>query len=900
MKKRITAWVMCIVMILCSSSVTVLADSVPLAGNPQEESVQGSSDVRNATTDSDAGQNEETDDGNETESGVNVTEGEDSQDTHKPNSSDNSSTGEDAEDADSTDSRVDTGKGAETESTAGTDSDVKPEEDKEPDLVGVSILLSEPCGDNATWQLESDGTVRVTGTGEMYPFFYVNSLWTNGSTNLDGDEEVRRKPWTIDYCSMITRVVVEEGITSIGQGAFARFGNYVDDNGDYQYGSIRSIKLPSTLEKIYYGAFGFVVCDELIIPGGTEIRDGAFDRCNINKILIEDGVTNIPQGAFSHFLGKEIILPDTVTEIEGKAFYSAGALETIHMSSNIKTIGSSAFQACNKLKNIELPEGLENIYSEAFWGAGLEGDLIIPSTVESVGRYGFASTNIVSVSFMGEETTLAQNAFERCTNLQEVNLPNKLETIPGGSFLLCSSLTSIDLPETIKVIGNAAFDECVSLTEIDIPDSVETIYSGAFYGCTGLQSITLPKSLTDINLEYTGKSNLRPAFFECSNLTDITVAEDNEVYSSYDGCLYNKSKDTLLYIPEGKTEVNVANTVEQVERCLFSNAELRFYGNAPTFSEDSFSINSGLGINATIYYPSNNNTWSEVIKDDHDGTVTWIPWDVPVSVESVTLSPTTLSLKTGATKQLTATVKPDNATDKTVTWESSNTKVATVSNTGLVKAVAAGNANITVKTADGSKTAVCKVTVTASTTAKFPDVMNSSAYYYDAVYWAVDQGITTGRGGYFQPDNTCTRAEAVTFLYRMAGSPAVSGKSNFADVQNTKAFYYKAVIWAVDNGITTGSRGSNGTLVFKPDDTCSRKMIVTFIQRYAANIKKNYTAVSGSGKPFPDVASGAWYTEPIRWAAKNGITTGRGGKFYPDEGCTRAQIVTFLYRYSKI
>ncbi|MCR5294854.1 MAG: S-layer homology domain-containing protein [Lachnospiraceae bacterium] len=182
----------------------------------------------------------------------------------------------------------------------------------------------------------------------------------------------------------------------------------------------------------------------------------------------------------------------------------------------------------------------------------------------------------------------------------------------------------------------------------------------------------------------------------------------------------------------------------------------------------------------------------------------------------------------------------------------------------------------------------------------FPDVRDQNAYYYAPVYWAVEKGITNGRNGYFQPDGTCTRAEAVTFLYRMAGSPAVTGTSEFADVQEKNAFFYKAVIWAVENNITNGAGTKNGKPVFNPYDTCSRKMIVAFIQRFAANVRKNYAASSGSGKPFPDVDEGAWFTEPIRWAADKGITVGRDGKFYPDESCTRGQIVSFLYRYSSI
>ena len=183
----------------------------------------------------------------------------------------------------------------------------------------------------------------------------------------------------------------------------------------------------------------------------------------------------------------------------------------------------------------------------------------------------------------------------------------------------------------------------------------------------------------------------------------------------------------------------------------------------------------------------------------------------------------------------------------------------------------------------------------------FPDVTNPKDYYFEAVDWAITHNITTGRGGCFKPGDTCTRAEAVTFLYRLAGSPDVSGSCEFADVQDPGLWCYKAVIWAAGKGITSGYGEVNGQPVFRPGVTCSRAMIVTLIKRFAQNVRRNYRAPAGTGKPFPDVAENAWYAETVHWAAQNGVTNGKGdGRFHPGEGCTRAQIVTFLYRYSKL
>ena len=164
------------------------------------------------------------------------------------------------------------------------------------------------------------------------------------------------------------------------------------------------------------------------------------------------------------------------------------------------------------------------------------------------------------------------------------------------------------------------------------------------------------------------------------------------------------------------------------------------------------------------------------------------------------------------------------------------------------------------------------------------------AYYYEAVKWAAEKGITGGVGNkLFAPNQPCTRAQIVTFLWRAAGSPAPKNMSSFADVP-ADAFYAKAVAWAVENGIT----GGTGDGKFSPDATCTRAQSVTFLYRAAGSPK-----VSSSAE-FGDVATNTYYADAVAWAAKNGITGGiGGGLFGSNNDCTRAQIVTFLYRCVK-
>ena len=175
-------------------------------------------------------------------------------------------------------------------------------------------------------------------------------------------------------------------------------------------------------------------------------------------------------------------------------------------------------------------------------------------------------------------------------------------------------------------------------------------------------------------------------------------------------------------------------------------------------------------------------------------------------------------------------------------------------------------------------------------TGVFVDVATGS-YYEDAVDWAVENGITTGiSASRFDPDGICTRAQAVTFLWRAAGSPAPRSRTMpFTDVP-AGSYYYDAVLWAVENGITKGTSDTT----FSPNMTCSRAQIVTFLWR------SEKSPAAGTANPFADVKSTAYYADAVLWAVKENITKGTTNTtFSPDADCTRAQIVTFLWRCKK-
>ena len=251
------------------------------------------------------------------------------------------------------------------------------------------------------------------------------------------------------------------------------------------------------------------------------------------------------------------------------------------------------------------------------------------------------------------------------------------------------------------------------------------------------------------------------------------------------------------------------------------------------------------------------------------------PITIPGKTENGTVTVSPRSAEKGDT--VTITAKPDSGyqlDDLTVTDK----------NGKELKLTDKGNGKYTF-TMPASKVEVNATFVKEVEISPFSDV-STSAYYYEAVKWAQEKGITGGIGnGLFGPNQPCTRAQIVTFLWRAAGSPEPKAMSSFADV-STDAYYAKAVAWAVENGITTGT----GDGKFSPDATCTRAQSVTFLFRAIGKLVD-------SKAEFSDVLTDSYYANAVAWAVENGVTNGIGdGLFGPDNSCTRAQIVTFLYR----
>ena len=306
--------------------------------------------------------------------------------------------------------------------------------------------------------------------------------------------------------------------------------------------------------------------------------------------------------------------------------------------------------------------------------------------------------------------------------------------------------------------------------------------------------------------------------------------------------------------------------------------------NNPTKSGYTFTGWSGTGLdgenNMTVTIPTGSTgersyTAHWRYNGGGSGGSSSYPITIPGKTENGTVTVSPRSAEKGDT--VTITAKPDSGyqlDDLTVTDK----------NGKELKLTDKGNGKYTF-TMPASKVEVNATFVKEVEISPFSDV-STSAYYYEAVKWAQEKGITGGIGnGLFGPNQPCTRAQIVTFLWRAAGSPEPKAMSSFADV-STDAYYAKAVAWAVENGITTGT----GDGKFSPDATCTRAQSVTFLFRAIGKLVD-------SKAEFSDVLTDSYYANAVAWAVENGVTNGIGdGLFGPDNSCTRAQIVTFLFR----
>ncbi len=563
-------------------------------------------------------------------------------------------------------------------------------------------------------------------------------------------------------CTSLEEVKIPDNVEIIGYSTF------------YGCTSLSKVKLSKKLKEIAENTFyGCSSLKNIIIPKGVlEIGYSAFENCtSLENIELPDGLTAIgisvdhyfhTSGCYS-FAGctslKEVVIPDSVTGIGSRAFSGCTSLSKVKLSNNLAIIDEGTFSGCTSLAEIVIPDSVTKIrgksdseyFGGAFIGCTSLSKVKLSNNLTEIGIYTFLGcTSLAEIDMPDSVTEIDWSAFKDCTSLSKVKLSNNLTKIENRVFSGCTSLKEIAIPDGVTEIDYSAFSGCTSLQEITIPDSVTTVYDTAFSNCTSLESITIGS----------GVENLGNGWIDsCRRLANIIVSPENKTYSSVDGVLFNKDKSELLAYPIGnkRSSYTIPDGVEKIGKKAFYGCR---YIESLTIPVSVAEIEaSALGncydIRA-VYYLGTREQWKEVVigadnymfalvnvrcADDSQCRHVWGEWEVveeatyekdglerrvcslckaeqtrkiprlgAVKVDAIELSESEKKLNAGKSFTITATVKPDNAWNRTVTWSSSDPSIATVDENGTVTAIAEGEAIITAESADGV-TAECKVTV---------------------------------------------------------------------------------------------------------------------------------------------------------------------------------------------
>ena len=471
---------------------------------------------------------------------------------------------------------------------------------------------------------------------------------------------------------------------------------------------------------------------------------------NEATVVIPDSVTSIGNSAFRNCTSlTSVTIPDSVTSIGDDAFMDCTGLTSVTYTGTlagwcaIDFLNYSANPLANKkailyisnlpVTDVQIPNNATEIKNYAFGGYTKLTSVTIPDTVTSIGDSAFLGcTSLTSVTIPDSVTSIGDYAFYNCTRLMSVTIPNGVTSIGSGAFGY-TSLTNVTIPDSVTSIENVVFYNCTKLTSVTIPDNVTSIGNSAFSNCTGLTSVTIGNGVTSIEGH---------AFRNCTSLTSVTIGNNvtsigESVFSDCTSLAEIQFEGTKAQWKAIKGSDNVTVACVRCSDDNIGNQENPILVNNITLDKNTLTLirNGTAKLTATVT-PSNADnktvTWSSsntsIATVDNDGMVTAISAGIatitakagdktatctvtvnPIPVNKVTLDKDTLTLTCDKTAKLTATVYPDNADDKTVTWSSSDETVATVDNNGTVTAVKEGTANITARA--GGKTATCKVTV---------------------------------------------------------------------------------------------------------------------------------------------------------------------------------------------
>ena len=460
------------------------------------------------------------------------------------------------------------------------------------------------CGDNLTWTfVESTGTLTISGSGAMTDFAnnraipwyaYINSIEKviieNGVTTIGRcafylcnnissvtipNSVIKISDYSFILCSNIGSIVIPNSVTSIGENAFCGCSG------------LTTITIPSSVT--FLGAYAFAACDGLSsvnILGSnlTSLNDWVFGQCgNLASVTIPNSVTQIGEYAFSECSSlTSIIIPNSVTSIGENAFYGC-ALSSINIPQSVTSIAEGAFSSCSSLTSIMVASGNSKYDSRNNCNAIIEtstntllrgcSNTLIPNGVTKIGNHAFSDcVGLTSINIPNSVTSIGSWAFDGCNSLATIDIPDNTTFMGSTAFRGCSELTSISIPNNVPFIGQSTFQDCTNLISATIGNSVTSIDEEAFKGCSNLTSIDIPNSVT-----YLGER----VFEDCTNMISASIGNGLTSISNYS--FYNCSSLASVTIPNsvtkigssafegcsGLTSVTIPNSVTTIENGAF-------------------------------------------------------------------------------------------------------------------------------------------------------------------------------------------------------------------------------------------------------------------------------------------------------------------------------------------
>ena len=480
------------------------------------------------------------------------------------------------------------------------------------------------------------------------------------------------------------------------------------------------------------------------------------------------------------------------------------------------------------------------------------------------------------------------------SQIKSVSIANQVTSIGRYAFYLCTELKTIMLPDSLLNIDEEAFRGCSELAIIAIPPKVTTIGQNAFLWCTALKSITIPGSVTSIGTA---------AFTYCTHLTEILVEESSASYCNDDnGILFSKEKTTLVQAPGAFSGVySIPNSVKSIGDDAFRGCTGL---TSVTFSENVKNIGAAAFWGCTGL--------KSVVIPDAVTELGVYAFAECKGLSSVSIGDGLERINYYSFRDCTGltSVNIGNRVTKIEIQAFCNcTKLKSVTFTNAVTSVAVQAFRNCSALTDvyfyGTQIDWCAIDVgeeneyltganvhfLAPLAGSFRDVLKT-AWYFDAVNYAVENGLMNGVGkNNFAPEDPMTRAMLVTVLWRYENSPE-EGKNTFNDVPDDQ-WYTKAVAWAADKGIV-GGVGNNR---FDPNGNITREQMAAILYRYAQG-KGFDTAARGDLSKFPDAGKvSEWAKDAIAWAVAEGIIGGSDGKLLPQGNATRAQVSAILMRF---